>query len=579
MFQRKPSNILFCGIFAWFGDSTKKFNWDKFNLLGIYNDDRGGDSCGRVVGDVIEYGLHNKKKYADFLGDHDNVPVKEPVVIGHDRKASAGHAVNETNAQPITIEENGEIVFVLAHNGTIYNTEELCNKYPTDVGKWDSDSTILAHIIYHYGFDVLADYRGSAALVMYDRREFLETGDHTVYLFKGESKYTEYSVATSVERPLHIMDKGRNSLYISSEYVPLFVIGGDSDSIFEIESNQVIVVRNGMRVPSEFVKIDRSEVGQYKVEAKTKVKYSSGVYGDDEYNIHGDTYPYNNSLVNPIDLTQEDVYDYRKRSGKIHFTRGCFYAGSTPANGTYYLKLDGEFFFNKGDDRVEVNFIDGVLMESKTSYNIAKKAYGKLSNAQRHGNVGYDILIRYSRYPVYVKIGNSAGDFKKYDQVTNSSGFYSGTLKLPYAGDYYAVTLGCVKHKYAMSYLEKPILKEFAAQIKQSDLVEPSVKQLLSNYKGGSEETYDGSFDESIEIPVNTDLIMIRQEITHELVTLLDHINTARNNIMALGDDVLEVSNTLENLNTLGDLITSDDGKFFTQTLSTKEIWENQEES
>jgi hypothetical protein len=55
------------------------------------------------------------------------------VALGHCRKASVGKVSIET-AQPVVIEnENGDVDYVLIHNGTIYNYRELAQKYIPDM--------------------------------------------------------------------------------------------------------------------------------------------------------------------------------------------------------------------------------------------------------------------------------------------------------------------------------------------------------------------------------------------------------------------------------------------------------------
>ena len=50
-----------CGIFGII--NTKKTKLDKkcFNVLGINNDSRGGDSCGIFIDGEVEYGVNTEK--------------------------------------------------------------------------------------------------------------------------------------------------------------------------------------------------------------------------------------------------------------------------------------------------------------------------------------------------------------------------------------------------------------------------------------------------------------------------------------------------------------------------------------
>ena len=77
-----------CGIFAWSGKDPKKFNKDKFDKLGIFNIDRGKDSCGVSFDGEVYYGLNTEKLYSKFIVNREIKPLKYPVVIGHTRQAS-----------------------------------------------------------------------------------------------------------------------------------------------------------------------------------------------------------------------------------------------------------------------------------------------------------------------------------------------------------------------------------------------------------------------------------------------------------------------------------------------------------
>ena len=157
-----------CGIFAWSGKDPKKFNKDKFDKLGIFNIDRGKDSCGVSFDGEVYYGLNTEKLYSKFIVNREIKPLKYPVVIGHTRQASVGNIVNERNAHPFGFGNNseGNYEFVGCHNGTLYNHKDLASTFKIDTaetikvqsdhnpnGFYESvrqkiDSEILLEIIY-----------------------------------------------------------------------------------------------------------------------------------------------------------------------------------------------------------------------------------------------------------------------------------------------------------------------------------------------------------------------------------------------------------------------------------------------
>ena len=159
-----------CGIFGWTGVNVKSFNSIKFNILGNYNDSRGGDSCGVYYDETCIKGIDKESKYKDLVYSkelHTKLKLKNPLIIGHTRKASVG-GVSITNIQPVILEnKDSEMLYVQAHNGTISNYEELAEKYKIKIDAKESDSMVLAKLIYKEGFKVLREYEGSAALLIH----------------------------------------------------------------------------------------------------------------------------------------------------------------------------------------------------------------------------------------------------------------------------------------------------------------------------------------------------------------------------------------------------------------------------
>lgn len=195
-----------CGIFGIVYKKPTKLNKVAFNVMGIDNDSRGGDSCGIFIDGRYEYGVDKKKLYAHFYQESKvlNNTGKCTVALGHCRKASVG-AINVSTAQPVIIKNTdnpSKVDFVLIHNGTIYNYKELAEKYiPEQDIKDLTDSQVLAKIFYSAGYDVLGEYRGGGVFVTVDYR----SGSPVLRLFQGESKAYESSVNPALERPLYFV--------------------------------------------------------------------------------------------------------------------------------------------------------------------------------------------------------------------------------------------------------------------------------------------------------------------------------------------------------------------------------------
>lgn len=257
LFGFKGPNILSCGLFSYLGArDSHNFNWDKFNALGLDNDERGGDSVGRAVGDDVRKFVNSKKvqtTYKDYVINHKNGDGHH-IAIGHTRKASVG-IVSEATAQPVVIDIPGGGKFIMVHNGTLFNWEALALKYGV-VKTGKSDSMVLAEIIFQFGYDVLKEYEGAASLIIRDDR----TPD-TVMVFRGRSK--AFNGRIDDERPLYYYNEGESSIYISSREEGLYFIGGDIDTVEEFNANMLYFITNG-KIVSQLL-YDRTECSQIRV--------------------------------------------------------------------------------------------------------------------------------------------------------------------------------------------------------------------------------------------------------------------------------------------------------------------------
>jgi len=245
-------NQLNCGIFAWAGKSTKKFNKQKLDILGIMNETRGTDSCGITVDGDIYLGVDKEKAYRDFLSNIDyDKPINFPVVIGHTRKSTVG-ANTMDNAHPFGFGFNNDgFSFIGVHNGSLLNYKDLAKDFNVDevqtLSKGNTrnkiDSEILLECIYkNSNYKVLSKYNGAAALVFTDTRE-----PNVIYCYHGASKKynTDKGDVIYQERPLFYYKETRNSLYISSIEDSLIAIGGNPDTIGEFSHNVVYRIVDG----------------------------------------------------------------------------------------------------------------------------------------------------------------------------------------------------------------------------------------------------------------------------------------------------------------------------------------------
>lgn len=93
-----------CGIFGYIYSKNSKLDKKGFNILGVNNDSRGGDSCGIFIDGKVEYGVNKTKLYSNFFKESKLLKEtnKCKIALGHCRKASVGNISLET-AQPVVL--------------------------------------------------------------------------------------------------------------------------------------------------------------------------------------------------------------------------------------------------------------------------------------------------------------------------------------------------------------------------------------------------------------------------------------------------------------------------------------------
>ena len=359
--------ILACGIFAWVGKDIKYFRRDLFNILGMYNDSRGGDACGIYYDDKYYKGIGATAKYEKLIPEldlHNVLKLKEyPVIIGHDRKTSVG-ANTIVNAQPIILLDNDDnIAYVHAHNGTISNYEELAKLHSVVLENNESDSIAVAKLIELVGFDILAEYEGTGAFLMYFKNE-----PNILYAFHGKSKVTQYGVAIE-ERPLAFLNIPGKGTYISSESNHLNNIANPKKEIKPVEfKHNVLYKLEGDQV-IELREIDRTAV--YPKTTKSTKVYSSG------YNRNAEDYEYGSGYGTTVKFSSRNLVDHigTTSSGYIRWDRGLYKIDEkgTIAHGTYFITSYGYIYSKEkalkyNESYYEVSFVHGIMMKDRRSF-------------------------------------------------------------------------------------------------------------------------------------------------------------------------------------------------------------------
>lgn len=227
-----------CGITGIINKTPRAFDYETFCTLGIANDTRGGDSCGIFIDGKYEYGIGKNSLFANFFQESKliNETKTATISLAHCRKASIGKVSLET-AQPVIIEEDGKVTFVVMHNGTIHNYEDLAKKYIPEIDiKGMTDSQVMARIFYHKGYDVLSEYNGGAVFAIVDYR----TDFPKVFLFKGASRKASYSIEPEEERPLYYcIDQDKQELVFSSIWTYLMALRRNCE-VYSMKVNELV---------------------------------------------------------------------------------------------------------------------------------------------------------------------------------------------------------------------------------------------------------------------------------------------------------------------------------------------------
>lgn len=412
-----------CGIFGIISTEPKPFDRRAFSVLGVNNDTRGGDSCGIFIDGAVEYGLSSTKTelYALFSLNSDLLKsTKEAeIAIGHCRKASVG-GKDERLVQPYCIrDKDGNIEFVLIHNGTIKNHDDLAKKYLSDIDtRGMNDSQIMGEIFYRKGYDVLLEYVGGAVFVAIDYR----SGKPEMRFFKGKSK--EYYTSTiEEERPLFYVLRNDGTLIFSSISAFLFPLFPE-DTVYIAPSNKLMLYDNGtLKVEKEY---DRSNIVNYNYTANsyyngylkgepvdnTRVKGSESLiirgncnfnddYDDPEYGYQDNRrksyeYPSDNDFVR-YQLCDRDFRFHKYVNG-----HECVHEASFP-HGRIYCSKYG-YLVNEKDAKLAGNnpyyFWHGILLYNKHCFNFLSAVRKTLGSDLEMDDVYPYLPFYLSPYPL-----------------------------------------------------------------------------------------------------------------------------------------------------------------------------------
>lgn len=345
-----------CGLAGIITKEPRVFDYATFCTLGIANDSRGGDSCGIFIDGRYEYGTNGNRLFSRYFQNSTilDETTKSMIALVHCRKASVGK-INEETAQPVVLtDDNGKVLYVLMHNGTIHNYKELAKKYIPEINiEGMTDSQVMARIFFNCGYKALEEYNGGAVFVMVDYRG----KSPKTLLFKGASKKNKFSKEEEDERPLYYcIDENRRELVFSSIYTYLIALRSYCD-VYSMKANTLVEFNGKSLVLLE--EHSRDNCIQDK-EIPLVPTYSWKSFYD-----------------------EDDVIDYGFASfssyiGIDYLTNTCSYHGNK-MHGKFYVSVYGKVspFTNK--NFYEVFFYNGVALKNSHCFrflSILKKDSG-----------------------------------------------------------------------------------------------------------------------------------------------------------------------------------------------------------
>lgn len=400
-----------CGIYGFSlkPGADKRSALNKLKILGLYNITRGRDASGIFInGEIIK----KTDEFDDLIENEvfsDNF--KGRVVLGHNRQGSFGYKKTVEEAHPFLINDN----LVFTHNGTIKNTEELCKKYGVKKEDFNVDSKLLGTLLYTEGSEVLACYKGYAALAYTALDE-----PNTLFLFHGESKeYKDGSILE--ERPLYYMETVDGVFYSSLENSLKAIKEFEDEEPQNLAYNKIFKIQDGEFVMDEIVEIDRKETNVYVYTTSVNNFISDNAYFNRRLNSHRNRSSYLPAVINKkedFDMTMIfkesypiKIVDTAKTDFKI-YNQDFIYSHM----GRYWLPikklLDGPIYLKKGgivsnhaDKSSELcYFFHGVLLKDKeaytTIYELSKVVNGiNWANSPKDFNFAMEIS-KFSQYPV-----------------------------------------------------------------------------------------------------------------------------------------------------------------------------------
>lgn len=382
-----------CGLFGLAANKpVTPLMLEKLKALGLFNQNRGKDSCGYFNGENIFKGVDSEKEFFEYIvkngiqeGSNGN-----NIFICHTRASTYGASTVE-NAHPFKI--NDELI--LAHNGTIDNIWSLCTQHGIPIKDIHVDSLGLGCILEKDGPGVLGEYEGAAALLMHKISE-----PNVMWVYHGAAKnYEEY--AEIEERPLFWMNTA-DGVYMSSLKNALEFIRNKAtdEEPKQVPHNQVIRIENGVISKDMPYFVNRGTCNikkTYSYSPPAKVTPSVT-------NSHvGNTMPSEAKYIINDEITPSHAFN---DPNIMYFYKGRYWIGDKVCHGEFICHnktgMRGESV-SDFSRHLQLNCIEGVWIETVENYQLLKKAWDEkntLYSTLKNGHNFAKLISTYSKYPV-----------------------------------------------------------------------------------------------------------------------------------------------------------------------------------
>jgi len=568
---KTPYTALNCGIWGFHGKNDTNFSWNKFNILGIINDKRGGDATGRMIGKDYEH--HNQKgskTYTDFISNILNPAYKdENIIFGHTRKTSmtakGTDGIEYTQPYPIRGVE-GDIIGMGMHNGTLYNSDDLQEEYevPDELEYYKEDEVIkhkpndsqilLWTLLVKQDYSILENYDGSAALAWYDFRN-----EH-LYLFRGESEASSYAKVKTEERPLYVLQEA-NNVWFSSEEKPLWIISQKKfPEIDKIKPNTVLVYEKGILIDS--IEIDRKGK-QYKPYNGYNSYNSNnsgsnwGYWGNNNHNSNNNRSLPAANTAKPtlkINAIEEEVIPHTNNS--VVFARGRYWVSKTKrAHGIYHIDITGtiqdkpKLVGSKFEITKPYYFIDGVMITDHISFQEYLRKYKIVTSSLKENFLRKEV-IKAAVYPVH-QYGTD-GTMSYWNIDKKDWWYYTGEIKPLFSNRVYIYERGDLKYSKPSSWNFADHIPVEQDEWVDTDKAEEAYEKAYEQYeKDSGNGIYLDKlpFDDDYESPEDQ---LIKKEVTNEVANALKAIQECISGLYihagsGIGDKAMTVLESVEN--------------------------------